>query len=708
MQILTDNEYPRPDFERTELSWKSLNGIWNFLFDDEDVGIISRWHLHGLPIEAVVQNAVDSEELAKNESESITAKIAANTQNLMQNNLSQRTREAITHKKRDIIVPFVFQSPASGINERSVHEVLWYERSISDIRDGEQLEKGYRTLLRFGAVDYEAKVWVNGQLVGSHRGGHVPFDIDISDALEGSKSPEHKLTLRVYDSAYDLTQPRGKQYWGAKPESIFYTPSGGIWQNVWLEAVPPTRLADSSHGTILRSNDIESGSLHARIAVLGRKAGYKYSIEIEASYGGVFVEKSERQALPKETDHVNIHLDLRLSAEQQSGLPASALRTSSDNDRAWRNGLALWSPDYPQLYDFTIRLFDASGTLIDEVKTTTGMRSLSWTSGDGTFKLNGYPVFQALCLDQGYWPSTFMTPPTPSACKTDIELAKAMGFNGCRKHQKVEDPLFLYWADRLGYLVWGEMANSYSFSQDYVDRFNQEWIEAVKRDINHPCIVAWTPVNESWAYTDLKSSVEQRNHIRALYYATKTLDPSRPVNDNCGWEHVQTDLTTFHDYADSDELSKTCNALESILGPKAGREMFVKAIEGLDGGSAHKEGAVVICTEFGGVNIASASDSEEKEQEGWGYTTASNAEDLLSRVEKLVSAVVDGGHCSGFVWTQLTNIEQETNGLYSFNRKEKLNAKEVKNIIDSAIVRYYEALKDKGKALKDKGKAMEG
>jgi beta-galactosidase/beta-glucuronidase len=699
MQILTDNEYPRPEFERAELSWKSLNGIWNFLFDDEDVGIISRWHLHGLPIEAVVQNAVDSEELAKNESESITAKIAANTQNLMQNNLSQRTREAITHKKRDIIVPFVFQSPASGINERGVHEVLWYERSISDIRDGEQLEKGYRTLLRFGAVDYEAKVWVNGQLVGSHRGGHVPFDIDISDALEGSESPEHKLTLRVYDSAYDLTQPRGKQYWGAKPESIFYTPSGGIWQNVWLEAVPPTRLADSSHGTILRSNDIESGSLHARVAVLGRRAGYKYSVEIEASYGGVFVEKSERQALPKETDHVNIHLDLRLSAEQQSGLPASALRTSSDNDRAWRNGLALWSPDYPQLYDFTIRLFDVSGTLIDEVKTTTGMHSLNWASGDSTFKLNGYPVFQALCLDQGYWPSTFMTPPTPSACKTDIELAKAMGFNGCRKHQKVEDPLFLYWADRLGYLVWGEMANSYSFSQDYVDRFNQEWIEAVKRDINHPCIVAWTPVNESWAYTDLKSSVEQRNHIRALYYATKTLDPSRPVNDNCGWEHVLTDLTTFHDYSDSDELSKTCTALEGILGPKAGREMFVKPIEGLDRGSAHKEGAVVICTEFGGVNIASASDSEKKEEEGWGYTTASNAEDLLSRVEKLVSAVVDGGHCSGFVWTQLTDIEQETNGLYSFNRKEKLDAKEVKNIIDSAIVRYYEALKDKGKAV---------
>lgn len=695
MQIPPDHDYPRPDFERKKLSWKSLNGSWDFLFDDEDAGLSSKWHLKGLPDHATVGHALDTQESPKNENESITAKIAANTQNLIKNNLSQRSREAATHEKRYINVPFVFQSPASGINERGVHEVLWYERSISDIRDGNQLEKGYRTLLRFGAVDYEAKVWVNGLYVGGHRGGHVPFDIDISDALDANNSPEHRLTLRVYDSAYDLTQPRGKQYWGAKPESIFYTPSGGIWQNVWLEAVPPTRLADSSHGTILRSSDIESGNLQGKIAVLGRRAGHKCSVEVEASYAGISVKISDKLALPKETDHVNVVLDLRLSTEQRSELPASALLTSSDDDRSWRNGLALWSPEYPQLYDIAIRLFNADDTLIDEIRTNTGMRSLDWTSGDGTFKLNGYPLFQVLNLDQGYWPNTFMTPPDASACKTDIELAKAMGFNGCRKHQKVEDPLFLYWADRLGYLVWGEMANAYSFSQDYIERFNQEWIEAVKRDMNHPCIVAWTPVNESWAYTDLKNNVEQRNHIRALYYATKTLDFTRPINDNCGWEHVQTDLTTFHDYADSDELSKTCSTLEGILGTKAGRSMFVEPIQDRDDGSLHSEGAVVICTEFGGVNIAPASDAAKSDKGEWGYTTATDASDLLSRVEKLVAAVVDGGHCSGFVWTQLSDIEQETNGLYTFDRKEKLDAKEVKRIFDAACVRYYQTLEHK-------------
>ncbi|KAF2704137.1 glycoside hydrolase family 2 protein [Pleomassaria siparia CBS 279.74] len=697
MNSPSTEQYPRPDFERPEPNWASLNGEWDFLFDDEDVGQRESWQQSDLPAEITVQNAADAKEMAATESESITAKIAANTQNLIQNNLSQRSREATTHKKRKIVVPFVFQAPASGVNERGVHEVLWYQRTIKDIRTDAEVENGYRTLLRFGAVDYEAKVWVNGVYVGGHRGGHVPFDIDISHAVSQTSNLEHAITIRVYDSAYDLRQPRGKQYWGAKPESIFYTPSGGIWQSVWLEVVPETRLADSSHGTILRSNDIESGHLHARIATLGRRAGHDYSVEIEASYGGVLISKSDKKQLPKEADYVNIDLDLRLSPEQRSKVSASALLTPLGNDHGWRNGLALWSPDYPQLYDLTFRLFDSSNHGIDEVRTTTGMRSLNWTSGDSTFKLNGYPLFQALCLDQGYWPNTFMTPPSSSALKDDIEMAKRMGFNGCRKHQKVEDPIFMYWADRLGYLVWGEMANAFSYSLDYVERFNQEWTESMKRDINHPCVVAWTPVNESWAYTDLKGNVDQRNHIRALYYMTKTLDPTRPVNDNCGWEHVQTDLTTFHDYADSAQLTETCSTLAGILGPKAGRQMFVEPIAGQDPGSSHVPGAVVICTEFGGVNIAAGpisktEDRENDEDGGWGYTTAADASDLLERVQKLVGAVVDGGHCSGFVWTQLTDIEQETNGLYSFDRKEKLDSGKVKDIISTAMHRYYAAL----------------
>lgn len=519
--------YPRPDFERNPLRWESLNGPWSFLFDDDDIGLVSRWQQSGLPSEVTVSpSRAAAGDKNSNTRSTITQKIVEGTQEIIQNNVfSTGGGEGVVNQKKEIIVPFVFQSPASGINDRGVHEVMWYERSVVDLRSAEERAKGHRLVLRFGAVDYEATVWVNGQHVGGHRGGHVPFELDISDAVDAASGDAslHRVTLRVYDSAFDLTQPRGKQYWQAKPESIFYTPSGGIWQNVWLEAVPAARIADSSHGTVIQSNDIYSGRVHSTVAVTGRRAAQDLCVEMEASFAGVSVSKSEKVSLPREANRVLVDLDVRLSEDQRKDLPASATQAAPlDSDSAWCDGVALWSPEHPQLYDLTIRLLDgASGDVLDEINTTTGMRSINWTKGDGHWHLNDKPYFQALCLDQGYWPDTFMTPPTADSCRVDIELGKRMGFNGCRKHQKVEDPLFYYWADKLGYLVWGEMANAYQFSAEYVERFNQEWEEAMRLVINRPCIVTWTPVNESWGYTNLKEDVEQRNHIRQLYYQTK-------------------------------------------------------------------------------------------------------------------------------------------------------------------------------------------
>lgn len=673
-------DYPRPDFIRENINWRSLDGSWSFFFDDNDVGLSQGWHLQGLPDSATV-NATKADGSKNSGVPDIVAKIAAGTQELLQDNRFASSG-AVVNKKRDIQVPYVFQCPASGINEQGVHEVLWYEREIEDLRSEEQKSVGHRVIIRFGAVDYEAKIWANGRFLGGHRGGHVPFDIDATDAFASGKT--QRLTIRVFDSAHDLTQPRGKQYWKAQPESIFYTPSGGIWQSVWLESVPTARIADASSGTVLRSNDIESGRLVADVKVLGRPAGHAFDVEIEASLFGVVVSKTQKKELQQESDTVSLEADMRLSKAQQDQVKAANVALTDAT--CWHNDVALWSPEHPTLYDLTIRLYDSSSTLIDTIETTTGMRSLSWDNADGTFRLNNQPLFQALFLDQGYWPSTFMTPPSSTALKTDIELSRKMGFNGCRKHQKVEDPRFLYWADRLGFLVWGEMANAYAFSAEYVERFDQEWREAVMRDINHPSVIAWTPVNESWAYTDLQGSVQQRNHIRSLYYATKTMDPTRPVNDNCGWEHVKTDLSTFHDYADGDELTKTCATTDGIFGSHGGRPMFLSALHE-DEGSSHREHAPIICTEFGGINIARSA-AESGGQRDWGYTTATDPKDLLKRIEKMMTGIVDPGHICGFVYTQLTDIEQEVNGLYTLERKEKLDSNEVRKMVERVMKKY--------------------
>lgn len=692
--------YPRPDFVHANHRWTPLNAGWTILFDDEDVGLQQAWHINGVPEKVSVAAPTTTTTGGAAEAEAEARRLAAFPE-LKEKGFQDPKTRAREHTKKPINVPFVFQTPASGIDANNeAHEILWYEqRQLADPRSKAERDAGDRVLARFGAVDYDVTVWAAGYPVAQHRGGHVPFDVDLTDAWNNSEG-RLDLVLRIRDSPHDLSQPRGKQYWAPQPESIFYKPSSGIWQPVWLEVVPPTRVGDSSAGTVLRSTDTVSGVLEATVAILGRRAGHAYTVEIEGFLHGLSVAK-KREPLPSDKDQVAISLGLALSDEQKASAPESLVKVAPlDDAECWQGSLALWSPDHPTLYDVSIRVYDASDALLDEARTHTGFRHLDWTRGDRTFRLNGRPLFQALVLDQGYWPETGMTPPSPDSLRADIELSKQMGFNGCRKHQKVEDPVFLYWADRLGYLVWGEMANAYEFTPDYAERFEREWVEAVKRDINHPSVVTWTPVNESWAYPNLKDNVDQRNHIRSLYYTTKTLDPTRPVNDNCGWEHVLTDLSTFHDYSDAPLLSQTCATLEGILGKKLGdRDFFVGPIASpthiIDEGTKHKEGAPVICTEFGGVNIAPAKKGNEGgggEDRDWGYTTASDSKDLLKRFEALLRAVVGAGHCCGFVYTQLSDIEQEVNGLYSFDRREKIPAVEVKKLIEAAKKMYYDSL----------------
>ncbi|KAK6087355.1 glycosyl hydrolase family 2 protein [Seiridium cupressi] len=676
-------QYPRPDFTRPNQNWKLLNGkSWSLLFDDQDIGLSEGWHVSGPPDKVALTGAGGTSGTTAEDAHRLEAFPELKEK-------FWKCSDATENVKKPINVPFAFQCPASGWGDNAAHEVLWYETLLPDLRSQAETEAGHRVLVRFGAVDYDTQIWVGGQYVGGHMGGHVPFDVDVTDALSGKES---KLVMRVRDSPSDLEQPRGKQYWAPTPESIFYTPTSGIWQSVWIEVVPRARIGGSSDGTVLRGDDIDGGVLKAKVAVSGRRAGGKYSVGVEGSIGGIKIGDTKVD-LAKDKDYVNLELELKLAADKLKELPADLVKSAPlENPQAWKDGLALWSPEHPLLYDLKIRLYDSAGKVLDEVETYTGMRNIDWRRGDGTFRLNGNPLFQILNLDQGYWPDTGLTPPSPESLKVDVELAKKMGFNGCRKHQKVEDPIFLYWADKLGYLVWGEIANAYEFSAEYVKRFDQEWTEAVKRDINHPSVIAWTPVNESWAYPNLRDNVEQRNHIRSLYWITKSLDPTRPINDNCGWEHVQTDLSSYHDYNDAPELAKRCATAETRFNEElhGGRHMFVQPIQG-DDGTEHKKGAPIICTEFGGVNIVPASEAQKGERD-WGYTTASDPADLLKRIDALCTAVVQGGFTSGFVYTQLTDIEQEVNGLYSFDRREKIDPAEVKKIFDKAAKVYYDAV----------------
>ncbi|HEX3509261.1 MAG TPA: glycoside hydrolase family 2, partial [Candidatus Dormibacteraeota bacterium] len=333
---------------------------------------------------------------------------------------------------RRILVPFSPQSQLSGIGERVPGDVLWYRHRF-DAPDSKRL------LLHFGAVDYRATVWVNGEEVAAHEGGHTPFSADIS---RFAGRHDNVLVVRAEDPFADLTIPRGKQYWKQTSEEIFYTPTSGIWQTVWLEPLPERFIRE----LVIRP-DLDAAAI---------------DIEVSAS-GGVDVV-------------------VTLSGE------AVGRWRGSDEGRIQLSRVMPWSPEAPHLYEVDVSMLDGT----DRVVTYFGLRKLE--TKDGTLCLNGAPYIHRLVLDQGYFLDGLLTAPTDGDLRRDIELAKSMGFNGARKHQKIEDPRWLYWADILGFLVWSEMPNFHERSPEAERRLTSEWREAVMRDAHHPSIVAWVPV----------------------------------------------------------------------------------------------------------------------------------------------------------------------------------------------------------------------
>ncbi len=399
---------------------------------------------------------------------------------------------------RSIVVPYAFQSRLSGIGDRSAHPVVWYRRSFAVPGDW----KGSRLLLHFGAVDYHSEYWLNGEPLGSHEGGYTPVTFDVT---RSARAGENVLVVRCEDRPGD-EQPFGKQDRDGH-QAYRFAATTGIWQTVWLEPAAASFLERCRIEA-----DLAGPGFRLTPQVDGPSVGLRLAVRI--LFGGREVGRSE------------------LAAEAVRDL----VRVSESHP---------WSDESPDLYDLDLELTHG-GRVIDRVRSYAGLREIRVEGR--RILLNGRPVYQRQVLDQGYWPDGVYTAATDEALRADVELTKRMGFNGARKHQKVEDPRWLYWCDRLGLLVWHEMAACGIDTPLSRERLRREWQEAVRRDLNHPSIVAWVPFNESMGIRDLASSRDTQDFVAAVVADTRGLDRTRPVVDNSGWEHVDTDIADSHNY----------------------------------------------------------------------------------------------------------------------------------------------------------------
>jgi beta-galactosidase/beta-glucuronidase len=576
--------HPRPQLTRDR--WFDLSGSWQFSYDDSDVGLDRCWYHHW------------------DESNGVAERL--------------------------ITVPFPPESSASGIGDPGFHRVLWYRRTFTAPQNDHE-----RLLLHFAAVDYAAQVWVNGQLVAQHRGGHTPFSADITDALHDSG--DQVLVVRAEDDPHDLEQPRGKQDWQETPHAIWYQRTSGIWKLVWLEPVPATRIEH-----LRWTPDVENAVLHLDVR-LNRVSQYPLRLRLLLTHDGQTLADS--------------------SVAVVRGRASIAVRLQQADMTLERNRM-LWSPDTPNLFEAEIRLVAAANEsdTVDVVSSYAALRSIA--ASDNRVLLNGRPYFLRLVLDQCYWTESHLAVPDPDAARREVELVRDLGFNGVRLHQKVADSSFLYWCDRLGLLVWAEMPAAYEFTPRSVERITQEWLEIQRRDYSHPCIIAWVPINESWGVPNVATSASQRSFVTALYHLTKAVDPTRLVVGNDGWEQVITDVITVHDYTGRAEV------LRKRYGSAAG---LTDTLNGVQPGyhsvllpGMNSDGYPVMITEFGGISY------DADEGPSWhGYAVARTPEELLDRYRGLVDALLDAPALSGFCYTQFTDTLQEKNGLVTADRKPK-------------------------------------
>jgi beta-galactosidase/beta-glucuronidase len=541
-----------------------------------------------------------------------------------------------------IQVPFAYQTKSSGIHDPSFHDCIWYRRTFT-------LPEGWRgreIMLHFGAVDYRSWVYVNGKLVTHHEGGNSSFQVNITNELHDTPSTLNEIVVRVEDPSEDQTIPRGKQYWQEQSKFIYYTRTSGIWQTVWLEPLQAARLDRVRYQPDIDTGDI---AIEYEFVLPADAAAGNLTLRTDISFGG--------QQLTSDTMSVD---------DAYAKRTYNVLNRQFDRSNVHGDGW-LWTPEHPNLFDVTFTLL-RGGETIDQASSYFGMRKIH--TEQGRILLNNRPYYMKLVLDQGYFPEGLLTAPTDDALKQDIILAKRMGFNGARKHQKVEDPRYLYWADRLGFLVWGEMANCVEYSEEAVNRITKEWIEVVNRDYNHPSIVAWVPMNESWGVSRVAVDVRQQAHVTSLYYLTKALDSTRLVLSNDGWEHTISDVLTIHNYLAAEEVKQTYRDVDTAVNTFPCKRVLYAQ------GYAYR-GEPLILSEFGGIAY------QVNGEQGWGYSSVTNGEDFVQAYAAYSAALAASTALQGFCYTQLTDVEQEINGLYTYDRLPKCDVEQIRRLNDA-------------------------
>lgn len=610
-----DGTYPRPQLVRPR--WADLAGAWDFATDPDDVGVDEGWWDPG-PTRGAGGDPFD----------------------------------------RTITVPFPPESQASGIGDTSPQRVVWYRRALTpaDLEAAGLGAQGGRLVLRFGAVDHTADVWLDGQHLGRHVGGQTPFSFDVTGVLRareraGRGDEPLVVVVRAEDDPDDVVQPRGKQDWRPEPHVIWYDRTTGIWQPVWLEAVPDLHLAELAWEADLADHSV---LLTGRLsAPLPRDAVVRLDVVLRLG-DEVLAEQSVR-VLDRDL-RVRIDVPRQFNGQQYEEI--------------------LWSPDRPTLVDAEVRVVAEgdAGTSSDAVASYLGLRSVE--IADGWVLLNHRPFYVRSVLEQGFWPESHLAAPSADALRQEVQLIKDLGFNSARIHQKAEDPRFLFWCDRLGLTVWGETANAYAYSPRSVELLTREWLELVRRDRSHPSIITWVPLNESWGVQHGAHDARQQHYGLGLASLTRALDATRPVVSNDGWEHTDSDIWTIHDYTPSGDVVRarygTPEAVEELLsgvGP-AGRRMRLD-----DAAPVVDRGQPIMLTEFGGVSHAGERD------DAWGYSEASDDEDFARRVGELLDAVRECRTLTGFCWTQLTDTGQETNGLLRADRTPKLPVETLRRLV---------------------------